>query len=673
MISTSSCRTHRSRTPRPSQTFLEDNSSTSKNTIYSPFEIKSESDFDEYDQILSENSFPKNSKSDSIENIQATHPSSYTNTSISRPIMIQEPVINSNARSFFQPPILAQSPKSNDFLNEGDGDFEFYPNEDEFYPTDSFVANTKNNGSSLFCFSEDDDDFDKRNGLDKPSFIKEPSFINEPTEKEKSNRKSNYIVNRKDGTNLNNSFDEFDLKCKNSPEVNNNSVKLINSKIFNFEFEDSTDENSTNSNDKNLNVGLSNKFGQTRLLKFSDQNNYPVSFEPTNIDSLNNDEENKENNHTNENDNPSPFNELPKPFLPASVSPSNFLLEFQKHEAEENLRKARIEWDERIEKQKEISRTKFAELHEKQKMESAPFGSRKSSKNSTSPQRLELISMSSDIEQPVFRVRTVPSVNITKAISEYDKFSKANNLDNAPADFECNDYEYANGYNNKDIFSPSKFTNVNKKPRSAIPPSTNSIASPRTIQTPRQMPKTPDPNSPSKDPKRKTIFKATSDIPGMTAYKKQRTNATLIPASNTVTNNNNNNYSYMSMMSNEDVKREKKLLEDRHKQEVLALNAECTASIKALEDKRDADIAMKENQLHSIVEKIELQRRREEIENRLKKENSDFDIKVKNKNSATPDNYKQGRIDFNRTGRIYKKQQTIDDLQKQMMPYGGKD
>ena len=46
---------------------------------------------------------------------------------------------------------------------------------------------------------------------------------------------------------------------------------------------------------------------------------------------------------------------------------------------------------------------------------------------------------------------------------------------------------------------------------------------------------------------------------------------------------------------------------------------------------------------------------------------------IKNSNSATPDNFRQGRIDFNRTGRLSKKQQTIDEFQRQMISYGDND
>ena len=43
------------------------------------------------------------------------------------------------------------------------------------------------------------------------------------------------------------------------------------------------------------------------------------------------------------------------------------------------------------------------------------------------------------------------------------------------------------------------------------------------------------------------------------------------------------------------------------------------------------------------------------------------------KTCATPDNFRQGRIDFNRTGRLSKKQQTIDEFQRQMISYGDND
>lgn len=673
-IISTGCRTPRSKAPRPSQTFPEENisSTTSKNTLYSPFEIKSESEVDEYEQMLSDNSFSTNLKEGQLGNISTTHSSSYTNSSISRPILIQEPVISSNARNFIQPPILAQSPKSSDFLKNDDDDFEFYPDEDEFYPTDSFMSKANNRGNSLFCFSEDDDDFDKRNGIEisKPIFLKEDPTVKKDKNSLSNSKNQNYIIHRS-GVNLNNSFDEFDTKVKNSSDMSNNSIKLANNKFFNFEFDDSNEDN-TNEKEKNSNSGLSTKLSQTRLLKFNtnnNQNNAPISFEPTNIDHLNETDSNT-NIFEHEDDTTNVRKDIPRPFLPASVAPSHFLLEFQKHEAEENLRKARAEWDERIEKQKEISRNKFAELHEKQKMESAPFESRKSNKNGASPQRLELISKSSGLEQPVFRVRTVPSVNITKAISDYDKFSKANDINNIPNNIECNDgYDFSNGYDSKNgpVFGPSQinYPNMDQKPKSAIPPSTNSISSPRTIQTPRPMPKTPNP---SKDPKRRTIFKATPEIPGMTSIKKLPNATSNVPLIPSASDNPKNNYSFLSMMSNEDMKREKKLLEDRHKQEVLALNAECSASIKALEDKKAADIAMKENQLKSIIDKIELQKKKEEMKNEF-----DFDYIMKNKNSATPDNFKQGRIDFNVTGRLNRKQQTIEEFQKQMMPYGDKD
>ena len=144
-----------------------------------------------------------------------------------------------------------------------------------------------------------------------------------------------------------------------------------------------------NKGNDNFGGGLSNKFGQTRLLNI---NEFPAAF----IDTSSNE---------------SSPQQSPRPLPQDSPDPSYFLLDIQLHEAKANLRNAVNEWRSKINNLKAQSRLKMEQLLERHADELSNFDKKNGfGRMNTSPQLLELIGCDRENTDPsVYRVRTIAS------------------------------------------------------------------------------------------------------------------------------------------------------------------------------------------------------------------------------------------------------------------------
>lgn len=464
-----SCQTPRSKTPVHLATFPDTDCLTPSNkhrtisTDLNPFELRSESEDQEQIQNTSNIRF------------------SISNKLFKEPKTIPEPKINNSNRGFHPPELLARSPKSNN-INE--------PEDEEIYMTESLIAQYANDDSKNYfkCFI-DDDYYQPNTSLSKPKNEFTESISSKQTPQKPQitcfqDFKNKIQNNSKSEFTHKDDFQEFDAKMNNS---------LANQKLNNVAFDEVIH---TNDYDELPSIGLSTKFGQARLLNFDENGFLPISTEDT--------------------VSPRPFHNSPPPLIPEVVTPYNYQLEFLKNEAEENLKRAKIEWETKISQQKQLSQQRFSELIEKQRLELLPYEQYR-----TSPQRLELINRKDEREReiPIIRVRTVPSDSITKAIKDYESM-------------------------NHDVKT------------------------------------------------KKTFFKATPD--SQSRYKRG-------PLLTSVQSNK------IFMGDNSENKQKIRTLKEKHKQEIITLDQECLATLKALEDKRNADIHMKETHLQNILTEIENQ------------------------------------------------------------------